>query len=259
MSTLLLSSLHDPESRLLTATRRLSAPGDPLGGEWRAVAANYDGFLVVASPSTSADTTRAVARAGFEVIAGVEAPDRGLWEMVRLALSRPVERIHFCDLDRFVHWLARFPDELRRLPELWGRHDLLMLVRSARAFATHPPCQTLTEGIGNRLIARRIGMADADAFSGSYVWSRRAAQALVDAAVPRDLRFYAEGVLAPFRAGCTIGQHVVEGLEWETPDQYVGEIERRGYDAWLAWFQSPAQWRQRVEMTRLWVESVLAD
>lgn len=259
MSTLLLSSLHDPESRLLSAVRRLSAVDDPLCADWRAVASNYAGFLVVASPSTSASTIKAVAQAGFEVITGVEAPDRGLWEMVRLALSRPVDLIHFCDFDRFVHWLTRFPDELRRLPDVWGRHDLLMLVRSARAFSSHPPCQTLTEGIGNRLIAQRIGLVSADAFSGSYVWSRRAAGALVDAAVPRDLRFYAEGVLAPFRSGCTIGQHVVEGLEWETPDQYAEEIERLGYDAWLERFQSPAQWRQRVEMVHLWVESVLAD
>ncbi len=257
MPTLLLSSLHDPEGRLRQSIQRLSADADPLAAAWHVVASNYAACLVVASPPTARTTIEAVARAGFEVATGVEAPDRGLWDMVRTALEYPVERIHFCDLDRFVHWLTRFPDELRRLPEVWARYDLTMLARSARAFATHPPCQTLTEGIGNRLIAWRIGVAEADAFSGSYVWSRRAAQALVDAPGPRDLRFYAEGVLAPFRAGCTIGRHEVEGLEWETPDQYAEEIARLGYDAWLAQFQSPAQWRQRVEMARLWTESAL--
>ncbi|HZW32494.1 MAG TPA: hypothetical protein VFF52_17400, partial [Isosphaeraceae bacterium] len=74
---------------------------------------------------------------------------------------------------------------------------------------------------------------------------------------PADLRFYAEGVLAPFRAGCTIARHEVEGLEWETPDQYAAEIARLGYAAWLEQFQSALQWRRRVEMASLWIEAVL--
>jgi hypothetical protein len=257
VSTILLSSLHDPEARLLRLVQPLSTDDQPTGRAWREIAENYAFRLVVASPPTSANTCRALEVAGFEVVVGTDAPDRGLWAMVDRALSKPVERIHFCDLDRFVHWLYRFPDELLRLPSAWGQHDLTMLVRTGRAFATHPPCQTLTEAIGNRVIAERIGIPHADAFSGSYVWSRRAARALVDATCPRDVRFYAEGVLAPFRAGCSIGYLEVEGLEWETPDQYPDEIARFGYDAWLDRFQSPAQWRQRVEMARLWVDAAI--
>src|SRR5205085_8065553 len=107
------------------------------------------------------------------------------------------------------------------------------------------------------IIAHQLALPEADALSGSYIWSRRAAEAVVGFGGPRDLRFYAVGALAPFRAGCTVGGHVVEGLEWETPDQYPDEIAVLGYAAWLAQFESPAQWRHRAEMVRLWVDVAL--
>ena len=31
--------------------------------------------------------------------------------MVGLGLSQAVERVHYCDLDRFLHWLIHYPDE----------------------------------------------------------------------------------------------------------------------------------------------------
>lgn len=254
---LLLSSLHDPEARLWRLAARLADPASDLGHAWARIAPRYHRRLVVPSPATDPRTVRALQEAGWVVAPGSDGPDRGLWAMVERGLAEPVAWIHFCDLDRLLHWLGRFPDELRQLAAIWDRHDLTMLVRTPRAFATHPPCQVLTEGPVNRLIGARIGIPEADAFSGSYVWSRRAAAAILACAGPRDLRFYAEGVLAPFRAGCSIGYYQVEGLEWETPDQYPEEITRLGSAAWLARFESPAQWRQRVEMMGRWIEAVL--
>ncbi len=258
MSTLLLAPCHDPEARLLPLLQRLGVADDPLAAAWRRVRASYASALAVPSPATVAESTAALALAGWEVTPGVTGPDRGLWATVRLGLARPVERIHFCDLDRLIHWLLRYPDELANLPRQWGEHDLTMLVRSARALASHPLCQVLTEGIANAVLAYRLGLPVVDAFSGSYVWRRRAAEALVDAPVPHDLRFYSEGVMSPFRAGCSIGWLEVDGLEWETPDQYPAEIARLGYAGWLAEFESPAQWRHRAEMARLFVAAALA-
>lgn len=257
MATLLLSSFHDPEARLLALLGRLNRPDGPLGASWLAARENYRGALLVPSPWTDERCVAALAAAGWDVAPGLAGPDRGLWRMVELGLTKSVERIHFCDLDRLVHWLDCYPAELLDLPRVWGKHDLTVLARTPRAFQSHPACQVVTEGTANAVIARRLGIPDADAFSGSYVWRRRAAEAVLAAPGPRDLRFYAEAVLAPFRAGCTVGCHRVEGLEWETPDQYRPEIDRLGYAAWLAQFESPAQWRARAEMARAFVESAL--
>lgn len=258
MNTLFLNTLHDPEARLFPLIARLSDPKDLLARDWARVRPNYDDLFCVASPGTDARSNEALRRAGWEVaIQDKDGLDRGMFRTVRSGMKRGPGLIHFCDLDRFIHWLARFPDELRALPAIWDQHDLTLLVRSPRAFATHPPAQTLTEAIGIRAISAVLGVPNADALSGSYLWSRRAAEAVATFPGPHDLRFYAVGALAPFRAGCTVGAHVVEGLEWETPDQYPSEIAELGYDAWLARFQSPGQWQQRVEMAGLWVEEAL--
>jgi hypothetical protein len=257
VSTLLLSSFHDPEARLLPIVRRLTTPDDPLAERWRRLQRNYGGFLAIHTETTDPRSNQALAAAGWEVVRGVNAPDRGLWRMVALGLARTDERIHFCDLDRLLHWLIRYPDELLSLSASWNHADLTMLVRSPRAFASHPECQTLTEGIANAVISKRLGEPVVDAFSGSYVWSRRAADAILQSTGPRELGFYAEAVMAPFRAGCRIGSLVVEGLEWETPDQYPAEIAASGYATWLARLESPAQWRHRADMARLFVEAAL--
>jgi hypothetical protein len=256
--TLLLSSFHDPEARLLPIVRRLTDAADPLGAAWARLRGNYAGLLAVYSETTDPRSVALLGASGWDARRGVDGVDRGLWRMVDLGLAHPVERIQFCDLDRLLHWLERYPAELLSLPERWNAADVTMLVRTPRAFASHPECQTLTEGLANQVIAHRLGLPRADAFSGSYVWSRRAAHALSHSTVARDLRFYAEAVVGPFRAGCTVAGHVVEGLEWETPDQYPAEIAQLGYAAWLATFESPAQWRHRVEMAQLFVEAALA-
>ncbi|HLZ09865.1 MAG TPA: hypothetical protein VKT80_14840 [Chloroflexota bacterium] len=258
MTTLLLSPFHDSESRQLPIVRRLIDPNDPLSATWHRALANYAGALAVPSPATDPRSIEALRAAGWDIASGVDGVDRGLWRMVDLALERPVDRVHFCDLDRLLHWLIRFPNELHDLPSFWADNDLTVLARSERAFQSHPGCQVLTEGIANYVIARRTGIAEIDAFSGSYVWSRRAAKAVLAAPGPRDLRFYAEAVMAPYRSGCSVGCRIVEGLEWETPDQYPDKIAALGFAAWLADFESPAQWRHRAELARVFVEAALS-
>ena len=258
MPTLLLASFHDPEARLLPIVHRLGDAADPLSAVWRRALGNYAFALAVFSPPTDPRSIDALRLAEWQTTPGIDGPDRGLWRAVRLGLDQPIDRLHFCDLDRFLHWLIHYPAELIDLASIWDRHDLTVLARSERAFHSHPDCQVLTEGIANAVIARRTGIPAVDAFSGSYVWSRRAAEALLAAPGRRDLRFYTETVMAPFRADCTVGCHVVEGLEWETPDQYPAEIAARGYAAWLAQFESPAQWRHRAELARVFVEAALA-
>ena len=40
----------------------------------------------------------------------------------------------------------------------------------------------------------------------------------------------------------------VEGLEWETPDQFKDKIEQEGYSAWLNNFESLPEWEKRVKL-----------
>jgi hypothetical protein len=49
----------------------------------------------------------------------------------------------------------------------------------------------------------------------------------------------------------------IEGLEWETPDRYREEIKTQGLEQWKKSFQTPAEWRKRVEMLRDFTESII--
>jgi hypothetical protein len=103
-----------------------------------------------------------------------------------------------------------------------------------------------------------VGLPGADPFSGAYMLSRRALEAILASDAPRDESFYAEAFLAPARADCSFDLWTVEGLEWETPDHHRAEIAAQGYEAWLAGFQSPRQWEQRARMLAMWIERVRA-
>jgi hypothetical protein len=215
--------------------------------------------VAVASPTGSPATRDAFASLG----ASIRPREEGgagtfMWALVDAALAVNADHYFVPDSDRLLHWLLSYPDELTELTRRWGQHDVLALARSPRAVASHPPTQTLTEGPVSELIADAIRLPGADPFSGAYMLSRRALEAIVASDAPRDQTFYAEAFLAPARAGCSFDLWVVEGLEWETPDNYRAEIAARGYEAWLADFQSPRQWEQRVRMMVLWIERVRA-
>ena len=46
----------------------------------------------------------------------------------------------------------------------------------------------------------------------------------------------------------TINTIEVEGLEWETPDQYKDKIDKEGYSQWLSEFESLPEWEKRVKL-----------
>jgi hypothetical protein len=254
----ILMPLHDPRGVLVGEVARVDADVRARQA-WATLREAAIEVVAVASPTGSPATRDAFASLGARIQVRDDAGSAAwMWALADAALAVDADHYFLPDSDRLLHWLLTYPDELVELTRRWARHDVLALARSPRAFLSHPLTQTLTEGPARDLIADAIGLPGADPFSGAYVLSRRAVEATVASDAPRDLSFYAEAFLAPARAGCTFEPWVVEGLEWETPDNYRAEIAARGYEAWLADFQSPRQWEQRVRMMVLWIERVRA-
>lgn len=254
----ILMPLHDPRGALVCEVARVQA--DPRArAAWETLRAAATEVVAVASPTGSPATRDAFGALGARVQLRDDAGSTAwMWALADAALAVDADHYFLPDSDRLLHWLLSYPDELVELTHRWGRHDVLVLARSPRAFESHPPMQTLTEGPARDLVADAIGQPGADPFSGAYMLSRRAVEATVASDAPRDQSFYAEAFLAPARAGCTFERWVVEGLEWETPDHHRAEIAARGYDAWLADLQGPRQWELRVRMMALWIERVRA-
>lgn len=169
---------------------------------------------------------------------------------IRLGLSTGCAHLQMCDFDRALHWAARFPEELEAVIADIPNYDLVVLGRTARAWATHPPYQRETEPLFNRVFALVTGFSW-DIGAGSRGLSRRAVETLLHTSEEMTVGVDAEWPLLLLRhEGLRLGYRPCEGLEFETADRYGHEIEAAGsYQAWEDQMASdPRRWVSRIEI-----------
>lgn len=169
---------------------------------------------------------------------------------VAVGLEAGTSHLQMCDFDRALHWVARYPQELRTVIGDIPGYDLLVLGRTQRAWATHPPYQAETEPLFNHVFALATGLAW-DVGAGSRGLSRSAAQLLLHASEEHGVGVDAEWPLIMLhQEGYVVGQRLCEGLEFETADRYGPEIEAAGgYQAWEAEASAdPKQWVFRLQV-----------
>ena len=249
----LVTTFHDPQGRLRWAIETLRERTDPPG--LSALAQAYQPRIAVVTAVTDTAVRAILAEHGFSMLVhDNESRYASNWLALETGLESDAAKFHHCDLDRFLHWMLKWPEELFHAAKRIPTTGFLMYRRTARAFSSHPVTQQLTEGPANRLAARVFGIPDIDLFSGSFGFGRDAAQALVQHGARSEASFFVEAINVPFRSGLPIDSFTVEGLEWETPDQYQSEIGLLGYKEWLNRFQSPEEWRFRSEMAAKWIE-----
>lgn len=164
-----------------------------------------------------------------------------------------------CDFDRAIHWVAHYPQELETVIADLCSYDLLVLGRTARAWATHPPYQTETEPLFNKVFALVTDL-QWDVGAGSRGLSRRAAKRLLDTSQEMTVGIDAEWPLLllgqdEFR----VGHRLCDGLEFETADRFGLEIEAAGsYQAWEKQISSdPRQWSFRLQVALMIAEATV--
>lgn len=238
---------HDPDGAMLAQTRRVL----PLLREL------YAAIIVLTSAATEARTVELLRDSGVHVVRD-DAQQQGAavlglkrLELLRLALAQPVEHVHLCDWDRALHWAEFYPDELRTIVGAIPRHDLLVLGRTARAFASHPRVQRDTEAIVNHVFGLAFGQK-LDVTAASRGLSRRAVAALLalDTHEPTVGQDCSWPLHLARQEELVIGYAATEGLEWETPDRFGDEIAAfGGLEAWLADYDAePQRWEFRLQM-----------
>jgi hypothetical protein len=251
----LLSTLHDPQGRLLAALRDRGAALAPGAGLYGAV------YVTVTDASHPA--VRAALEAwGAGVIGGAHAQvGAARREALRTAFRAGHETFLYCDFDRWLHWMGRFPDELAALPgRLAGRGGApwyACLGRTRRAMATHPRVQRVAEGATNRAASLALGRR-LDATAGACWLARPGAAHILprstEATNATDLEWPALISLAGRRRLTYVA---TEGLEFETAEFYAPEIAALGGRA--AWervqYERADVWRARL---RLAADSVAA-
>ncbi|HEX5505229.1 MAG TPA: hypothetical protein VFW96_21610 [Thermomicrobiales bacterium] len=250
----LAATLHDPGGALLPLLR----PALP------DLARRYAGLAILATDDTAPallDLLRAAGAAVESRPADYAAVGRRRLDAVRRAagLAPEVAAVHLCDFDRLLHWWHAYPDELADVVAHAARVDLLILGRTARAWATHPAVQVETEHLANRAASLLYG-AEVDVCAGSRGLSRRAVDYLVARSRERGVGADAEWPLLLRHAGSfACAQRLTEGLEFETADRFPEEVARAGGPAaWNAALdRDPARWAFRAHVAADIVDGAL--
>lgn len=249
-SITLATTHHDPQGRLYDQLRRLLPE----------LTQHFAALVVNAGPDLHPPTLTLLQAAGAHVdleersLAADGVPCLGVTRrsVVQSALRCDTPLLLYCDCDRILHWLDRYPEELAMLLPRLAAVDFTVLGRTARAFASHPRIQTQTEQVINELYATLSGRAW-DVTAAARGMSRAAAQALVAHSTDDTLGVDATWPLLIQRlGGFTMAEIKTEGLEFETADQYPAEVAAAGNEeAWKAQLDAdPQRWVFRLNVAR---------
>jgi hypothetical protein len=241
----LITTLHDPDAAYAPYVER----------HWGQVRRLYAFAIVIATPQSGGDTIDALRRAGAHVLLtgtpGVGESRRravaaGLAHVGRL--GGDVTHLHYCDLDRLLHWQMTQPAELHQIVEaVIPQSDYCALGRTPRAFDTHPPAQTETESLTNEVFSTVLGR-EMDVTAGSCGMSTAAAALLLRSSVAFSNATDCEWPLLVAQApGMTLAYRATDGLAFETATFFGPEV--------FAAAQSDGNWRRRVRLAR---ESIAA-
>ena len=216
----LAATFHDPDCADLAAT--IAAAPD--------LARRYAALVIFATEETPDRALAPLVAVGARVTKHPSDYHEVGWR--RLGAVRAAAALapaaHLCDFDRLLHWWRHWPEELSTVIARVPTTDLLLLGRTARAWATHPAHQRETEQLANRAVSQLFG-AEVDVCSGSRGLSRRAVAYLALHGREHGVGTDGEWPLLLRRAGTFSCEHIpTEGLEFETGDRFPEEVARAG-------------------------------
>ncbi|KXA91653.1 hypothetical protein AKJ57_00430 [candidate division MSBL1 archaeon SCGC-AAA259A05] len=164
------------------------------------------------------------------------------------------------DLDRILHWINSYCEELRKCIQKITDYEFLLFGRTKRAFETHPITQVKTERIANKIASYVLKFDETrDIISACWSFEPSLAKKIIDLSSVNPVGFYCRWPIEAWKMGKNTDYREVEGLEWETPERFESEIEKFGYDAWLEKFTSSEEWEKRVNLLNGVVDSLFEN
>ena len=248
----LIAATYDPEGQI----------GALLPEQLPLLLSHFAHVAVLCRDGTAPETLARLAAGGVEVLRDSDLHVNPRPAMLHIAHARSEWAfVHMEDLDSAMHWARRWPDELDYTHITLHAYDFALLGRTARAIATIPDAQRLTEAVINTMFAACTGgLADwrtgpddgapVDICTGAWGFSRQGIASLATQIQETSIGFHAEWpLIARDTSGLRCAYLPTEGLEYETADRYASEINAAGgYDTWIAESESdPARWRQRTQ------------
>ncbi len=219
----------------------------------------YQHTVVVLPPDVDPLLVVEVQSLGITTITATEWSE-GRYLALRAALETGADLIHYLDLDRLLRWVETREDEWHWSVGLLGDADCICFGRTTAAYATHPRALIETEATSNRAISHLIGRP-LDVSAGSKGFTRQAALFLDAHTQPgTSMGMDAAWLVLLNRAGYRIKYVEVDGLDWESADQYRLEAADTAAQRIAAaeYDEDPRNWEWRVKITDELVKMGLA-
>jgi len=243
-SIILSSTYHDPQFRLKSL----------LTSALPKIKSIFSKLTVCCTPATPEEDSNFLIQEDFEVVSGTGMIQVDNYKRaIKLALDHVVypenEKIFYIDFDRLIHWINTYPDELTKTLKENSDVDYLHIGRTQRAFNTHPITQKETEIMVNELGSKILGFSETrDIISVCFLFTKDLGEKILKIKTSTKTGFYGIWPII-FWSSTNLKRYVsCEGLEWETADMYKREIDNVGYNQWLEDFQTPHEWKKRVQL-----------
>lgn len=259
MNVALAATHHDPDGRLYLQMVRA----------FPRLRQYFDSIAILLTPTSAVQTQSWLAQA--DITLRVAPPDEpighlhlGRWRRgaVDLALQAfpHADWFLFCDLDRVLHWIEYWPDELMATLEGLLAADVTVLGRTPRALASHPRAQVATESLVNEVFERITGYGW-DVMAAARGLSRRAAHLIATTSRDDSIGADCTWLLLAQQAGLTMAYRATEGLEFETLDRFTDEVAALGSaEAWIERFDADLRnWLMRVDLARTVIAALAAS
>jgi hypothetical protein len=235
MSVALAATIHDPTARLVPEIARSAAV---LRDIFAGIALN----LTDATPRAVVDAAQALGAKTMIHAQGEAIIGRARRDAVGLALQFPAPAVLYSDFDHVLRWAQGNPAELRATLLAQPQADLLVVGRSARAFAAEPRRLQETERLVNRVYAMICGH-EWDLMFAVRRLSRAAAAAVVREAREDSIANDVEWPLLLEAQGFSLGYAAADGLHYRTMEEFGAPADTHDGE--------PLEWIRRIEIAAL--------
>lgn len=183
----------------------------------------------------------------------------GRYRALKAGYASGADTIHYCDMDRLIRWVETRPEEWLQTIGRMQEVDCLVIGRTPEAWATHPQVMIRVEKVINQVFSYLLG-GEFDIGSGTKSFSRAAAAYILANSQPGDaIGTDAEWPVLLHRGGFQLDSVLVDGMDWEIPDQYQDQAADRARQEQVAavYDQDVNHWMYRVGTTMEVIESGL--
>ncbi len=207
----------------------------------------FQKIIIVVTSTTDKNTIKLLKNKNFSVDVGTESRVYNYKRLFSEAVKKGDDYLFYCDFDRLLHWIERYPKELEKVIKEKKEYDFLLIGRNKRAFETHPMTQQVTESVVNDVGSYLLN-TKMDFISSVWILKKDIAEYIIENSSDNEFALYGEWTLLGWKKAKNPSYIEVDGLEWETPDKYREMIKKIGYKKWLEQFQTAEEWKFRTQM-----------